>query len=50
MTFFGVGREVGSTLRMKIGRKKLCVVPDGNVQVLLSFAHLCLDSWARFFM
>ena len=46
--FFGVGREVGSTLRMKIGRKKLCVVPDGNVQVLLSFAHLCLDSWARF--
>jgi hypothetical protein len=46
--FLGVGREVGRTLRMKIGREKLCVVPDGNVQVLLSFAHLCLDSWARF--
>ncbi len=46
--FFSVGREVGSALRMKIGRKKLCVVSYGNVQVLLSFAHLCLDSWARF--
>ena len=44
----GVGREVGCTLRVKVGREKLCVMPNGNVQVLLRFAHLCLDPWARF--
>ena len=27
----GVGREVGCTLRVKVGREKLCVMPDGNV-------------------
>jgi hypothetical protein len=46
--FLGVGREVGCALRVKVRREKLCVVPDGNVQVLLSFAHRRLDSWARF--
>ena len=46
--FFGVREGSGQHVRMKIGRKKLLRSADANVQVLLSFAHLCLDSWARF--
>jgi hypothetical protein len=33
--FLGVGREVRRSLRMKVLCKKLCVVPDGDIQVLL---------------